>query len=163
MLQAIINRAQRSIDTLVAKYVTRAAVAVPFVIALGFGTAAATVKLVELYGSMTAYAVVAAMFGGVGMLAAAAIALSGPNPTVAVATGVAEESTTGSEQEMAPQSSADPELLLTAIGAIGPAAFPVLLRTIFRNLPLVLGVLVLAYLLLAETKASDVAVDPDPV
>ena len=68
MFQEIANRAQRAIDTLVSKYVTRLAVAVPFVVALGFGTAAASVKLTEMYGSMLANALLAGVFATFGLV-----------------------------------------------------------------------------------------------
>lgn len=155
MLQELANRAQRAIDTVVSKYVSRLAVAVPFVVALGFGTAAASVKLTEMYGSMLANAVLAGVFTIIGVVTAAAIAVSHTAPELAAAQpvgGVAEESATqqSSNEPLLPNA----DVMLAAVGAIGPAAMPFLFRLILRNLPLVLGVLVLAYLLLSDTGKS---------
>jgi hypothetical protein len=160
MLQAIVNRAQRSIDTLIAKYVTRVAVAVPFVIALGFGTAGLTAKLVETYGNIAAYALVAAIFAGLGLIAAAVIALSGSNPMSIAAPESANESADDTASTSSQDTRADTELLLTAIGAVGPAMLPALIRGLVRNVPLVVGVIVLAYLLFAEAKKSTSAQTP---
>ena len=53
MFQGLLMRAERSIDQVIAKYMGRAMVAVPLLVATGFATAALTVELVELYGSVT--------------------------------------------------------------------------------------------------------------
>ena len=152
MLQGLINRAQRSIDALASKYVMRVAVAVPFVIALGFGTAAAAVLLSEHYGSTTAYAILAASFAAVGLAAASAIALSGPNP---VAPAVTVEPAPLNGDTAGTTSSFDPQTMLAALGAIGPTALPGVLRLLTRNLPLVLAVVILAFLLFSQKAESE--------
>ena len=152
MLQAIVDRAQRAVDTLVSKYVTRAAVAVPFVVALGFGTAAATVKLTEEFGSMTAYAILAAVFGAVGLAAAAAIAMNGPDPVAGTDT---VEQVTASADATDRKSAIDPDIILAALGAVGPAALPGMVRLLARNLPLVFGIVIIVYLLFSDTKKAD--------
>src|SRR3990172_10885195 len=73
MLQGILQRAERKVDSVVAKYIGRATVAVPLVVAGGFATAALTVKLVELYGAVTAYALMAALFAVLSVVTAAVI------------------------------------------------------------------------------------------
>lgn len=159
MLQGIVNRAQRSIDTLVSKYVTRIAVAVPFVIALGFGTAAASIKLTEEFGSTFGHMILAGTFAAIGLAAAAAIAMSGPNPLpvsvpsepgAAVPEAVSDDGASG----------VSPELLMTAIGAIGPAALPGLIRLIARNMPLILLAVILSYLLFSNQRDSEPRLDP---
>lgn len=152
MLQAIVDRAQRAVDTLVSKYVTRAAVAVPFVVALGFGTAAATVKLTEEFGNMTAYAILAAVFGAVGLAAAAAIAMNGPDPVAGTDT---VEQVTASADATDRKSAIDPDIILAALGAVGPAALPGMVRLLARNLPLVFGIVIIVYLLFSDTKKAD--------
>ena len=151
MLQAIVDRAQRSIDMLVSRYVTRAAVAVPFIVAIGFGTAAATVKLTEEFGSMTAYSILASAFGTIGILAAAAIALRRPTPVVSEET--LAEATVASD-DTSKKASIDPEMILAAIGAVGPAALPAIARLLVKNLPLVFGLVVIAYLLLSKSETN---------
>ena len=72
MFAGLINRAKSAASGLVLKYVARASVAVPFVIALGCALAAITVMLVQRFGHVTAYWLVA---GGL-----AAIPSSLPSP-----------------------------------------------------------------------------------
>ena len=156
MFEAIVNRAQRSVETVVLKYVARAAVALPFIIALGFGTASAAVKLSEDFGTMTAYGILAASFAGIGLAASAAIAVSAPTP-VSVVKG-AEPPTAISEIENASTSTLpDTEVLLAALGTLGPTAIPGLARLLVRHLPLIVGLIVIAYLLLSSSKQPDVA------
>ena len=50
MFAGLINHAKAAASGLVLKYVARASVAVPFVIALGFALAAITVMLVQRFG-----------------------------------------------------------------------------------------------------------------
>jgi hypothetical protein len=59
MFAGLINQAKSAASGLVLKYVARASVAVPFVIALGFALAAITVMLVERFGHVTGYWLVA--------------------------------------------------------------------------------------------------------
>ena len=160
MFQEITNRAQRAVDTLVSKYVTRLAVAVPFVVALGFGTAAASVKLTDMYGSMIANAVLSGVFAVFGLLTAAAIAVNQPVPELIT------EPAGAVHHEPAPRSESEPLLanadaILAAIAAIGPTALPMVLRLLLRNLPLVLGVFVLTYLVFSGNRESAGTEMPD--
>lgn len=158
MLEGLVTRAQRSVDTLISKYVTRLAVAVPFVVALGFGTAAASVKLTEQYGSTGAHAILAGAFAGLGLMAVLAIAMSGA-ATNAAPDSSAENSKSDASANATAESegSLTPEFLLTVLGAVGPAALPPILRLVFRNLPVVLLAVILGYVLFSERKSSDVA------
>src|SRR5690606_29641685 len=73
MFQGLFKRAERSIDSVVARFVDRALVAVPLLVAAGFATAALTVKLVEVYGHVTAYAMMAALFAVIGAVTMAVL------------------------------------------------------------------------------------------
>jgi len=156
MFEAITNRAQRAIETLVSRYVTRLVVTVPFVVALGFATASAAIKLTEMYGSMRANAILAGIFGGVGVIAAMAIAMG----RSAIAEPALQPDTSAQAQNAIPNASEekpalDTDLILAAIGAIGPASLPMVLRMIVRNLPLLIGVVALAYLLFSDAANSE--------
>jgi hypothetical protein len=65
----LINQAKSAASHLVLKYVARASVAVPFVIATGFAIAAITVMLVERFGHVTAYWLVAGGLAAMGFIA----------------------------------------------------------------------------------------------
>jgi len=153
VFQSLVNRAQRSVDSLVSKYVARVVVAVPFVVAMGFGTAAASVKLTAEYGSMTAYTIMAVAFSAIGLVAAAAIALSSSQPATSSEARVAQTAESASEQPADTKESdfpIDPATVLSVLATVGPALAPSLLRLLARNLPLVTGLAVLAYLLFAD-------------
>jgi hypothetical protein len=69
----LINQAKSAASDLVLKYVARASIVVPFLIALGFALAAIPVMLVERYGQVTAYWLVAAGLAAIGSIAAIAV------------------------------------------------------------------------------------------
>ena len=75
MFAGLINQAKSAASGLVLKYVARASVAVPFVIALGFALAAVTVMLVERFGHVTAYWLLAGGLAAIGIVAAMAVSV----------------------------------------------------------------------------------------
>jgi hypothetical protein len=92
MFQGLINNAKSAVSGLVLKYVARASVAVPFLVALGFALAAITVMLVDRFGHVTAYWVVA---GGLALVGAmAAVIVSAREHEEEVAEQVAEKTDT---------------------------------------------------------------------
>ena len=153
MFESIINRAQHSVESVVTKYALRAAVTVPFLIAFGFGTAAATVKLVQMYGHTQAYSIIAAAFAVIGLIAAASIAATSPRSATAAA--VETQEAVGSESG-AEKSVFDSDLLVTTLGIVGPKAIPaipLLLRFAVRNWALVVALIGVAYLLMSEKQS----------
>ncbi len=158
MLQSILVRAQRSIDSLATKYILRLVAAVPFAIAAGFGTAAAAIKLSDVYDPLTAYTILAVAFAGLGLVVMAAIAVATQSPAEVP---VEEAETVAAEPLAAATDVPNARLALAAFGALGPAGLSKALGLLARNLPLVAGVLVLAYLMLAEAADRD-RVAPDP-
>jgi hypothetical protein len=75
MFQGLINSAKSAVSGLVLKYVARASVAVPFVIALGFALAAITVMLVDRFGQVIAYWAVAGGLALIGVIAAIVVSV----------------------------------------------------------------------------------------
>ena len=73
MFRRLINQVKNAVTGLVLTYVARASVAVPFVIAFGFTVAAITAMLVERFGAMTAYWMMAGGLAAVGAIAAVAV------------------------------------------------------------------------------------------
>jgi len=71
----LINQAKSAVSHLVLKYVARASVAVPFVIAAGFALAAITVMLVERFGHIMAYWLVAAGLALIGVIASIVVSV----------------------------------------------------------------------------------------
>jgi hypothetical protein len=71
----LINQAKSAASHLVLKYVARASVAVPFVIAAGFALAAITVMLVERFGHVMAYWLVAGGLALIGIMASIVVTM----------------------------------------------------------------------------------------
>jgi hypothetical protein len=68
MFKGLIDDAKSAAVSLVAKCLARAAVAVPFLIALGFAIAAATHMLSDRFGPVIAYCAVAGTFALLGLV-----------------------------------------------------------------------------------------------
>jgi len=75
LFAGLMNQAKDAVSGLVLKYVARASVAIPFVIALGFGIAAVSVMLVQRFGHVTAYWIMAGGLGAIGVIAAIAVSI----------------------------------------------------------------------------------------
>jgi len=136
----LINQAKSAASDLALKYVARASVAIPFVIAVGFALAAITVTLVERFGQVTAYWLVAGGLAAVGIIAALAVSVK--EEEEAKAEQAAEESDT---QEVVSDPAAQaiaqtPIALLSALMTTPGGATSALgvARLLGRNFPLVL-------------------------
>ena len=70
MFKGLINSAKSAVSSLILKYVARASVAVPFVIALGFALAAVAAMLVDRFGHIAGYWLMAAGLAAIGVIAA---------------------------------------------------------------------------------------------
>ena len=70
MFRGLISDAKAAAGAVIVKYVARASVAIPFLIAAGFATAALTVMLVDRYGAQMAYWLLAGGFTVIGVVAA---------------------------------------------------------------------------------------------
>lgn len=142
MFQGIFRRAELAVDSVVAKYVGRVTVAVPLIVAAGFATAALTVKLVELYGAVTAYALMAALFAVLGMLTAAFVGIRPVGQEEAPAEAAAGES---SESVKEVENLLTPEVR-AVLATAAPMALPAVARVILRNLPLVVLLAIATYI-----------------
>jgi hypothetical protein len=136
----LINQAKSAVSGLVLKYVARASVAVPFVIALGFALAAITATLVERFGQVMAYWLVAGGLAAIGIVAA--IVVSVKEQEEEVAEQLAEKTDT---EEVVSDATAQ-AIVQTPIALLGTLlTFPSgatsalsAARILGRNLPLVL-------------------------
>jgi len=138
MFQGLINSAKSAVSGLVLKYVARASVAMPFVIALGFALAAITVMLVDRFGQITAYWTVAGGLALIGVIAA--IVVSVKEHEEEVAEQIAEKTDT---EEVVSDATAQamvqtPIALLGALFTSSPATALSGVGLLARNFPLVL-------------------------
>lgn len=157
MFQALFKRAERSIDKAVAKIAVRSLVAVPLLLAGGFVTAALTMKLVESYGAIIGYALMAALFGVIGLVALAIVGIS--------STSTPAEERIAAEPENAADTTKDVGDLLTPevralLASAMPVAVPGLLRGIGRNLPLIF-ILTVVIVVISEFAAPPDTEDGD--
>ncbi|HEX5958609.1 MAG TPA: hypothetical protein VFY92_08145 [Hyphomicrobiaceae bacterium] len=149
MFAGLVNEAKAAASGLVLKYVTRASVAVPFAIAIGFALAATTVTLVQWFGQATAYWIMAAGLAVIGLIAAAAVSIREEQEEKAEA--LAEQTDT---QDVVSEATAQamgqvPFALLGALATAPGGATTLLpvLRLLARNLPLVLLLVIIGTLL----------------
>ena len=75
MFVGLINDAKAAVSHLVLRYVARASVAIPFVLALGFAVGAIAVMLVERFGHVTGYWIMAGGLAAIGIVAAIAVSV----------------------------------------------------------------------------------------
>ena len=142
MLRGAINNAASAAGALLAGYVARVAVAVPFIIGFGFATAALSLLLVDRFGPRNAYLMIAGIFALFGL--AGALIVSGREHGEKVEPEAkTDASRTASklvaEETSATAASALPFAVLgTVLSTLGPAPFLSLLGILGRNLPLVM-------------------------
>lgn len=75
MFAGRINRAQRAASGLVLKYLARASVAIPFLIALGFALAALSAMVVERFGYVFGCWIMAGVLTLIGVIATIAVSI----------------------------------------------------------------------------------------
>lgn len=146
MFSALFRRAQVTVDNAIGHAINRIIVALPFLVAAAFGTAALTIRLTRELGPETGYLVLAGLFAIIGLIVAAVMYRSASPGTAdgpaAVAATAADASAEESQHEPAAQAEdglgkEDREMLNAALSAIGPLALPALLRLLVSNLPLI--------------------------
>ncbi|MFN3868087.1 MAG: hypothetical protein ACK4MF_03350 [Hyphomicrobiaceae bacterium] len=144
MFGFLFRRAQATVDNAISQVVNRAIIAVPFIVAAGFLTAAAAGWLHRHYDAETAHLILASGFATIGLLTALILNTRGDRGGTDTVTSTAEQSAAGIEAEMpsaaASLSAADRELLMSTLSAAGPLALPVLFRFVSRNLPIIMAI-----------------------
>jgi hypothetical protein len=170
VFRSLINDAKSAAGAVLARYAVRASVAVPFLVAAGFGTAALTVILVERYGPLIAYCMMAAGFAAVGVVAALIVTVKEQEEEVAEASAEQNDTAQVSTEAAAQAAVQLPIALLGTLltSPAGPGAAAGGLKVIGRNWPLVL-MLVLVGLLFwpidnkegVEEAAADREADKD--
>jgi hypothetical protein len=161
----LINQAKSAVSGLVVKYVARASVVVPFVIAAGFALAAITVMLVERFGQVMAYALVAGGMALIGVVAALAVSVKEQEEEIAEQ--LAEEADTGEVMSEATAQAVvqTPIALLGALLSVPGGATSALgvVRVLGRNLPLVLLLVTLGLLFWPSEETAPPEGDVDAV
>lgn len=171
MFGFIVRRAQATVDNALGQLAYGLLVAVPLLVALGFATAALSLRLERMYGAEASHLIVAGLFAAAALVGWLVFTLrtTAPAPGIDAPSVDSETSAAAADTKDAPFAGftpADRELLMTALTTAAPVALPSLLRAVLRNLPLLLFVLAAAFVLTrpgasreAETAAGD-AVSP---
>ena len=139
MFRGLINDAKTAAGSLVGKYLVRASVAVPFIVAIGFAVAAITLLLVDRFGAINAYLMVAGGFTLVGLVAALAVTVKEQEEVVAESKAEAGDTASVATDAAAQAAVQAPLALLGTLFATpaGPAALAGGVRMLGRNIPLV--------------------------
>lgn len=155
----LINQAKSTVSRVVLQYAARASVAVPFVIALGFALAAIAVMLVERFGHVAGYWMMAGGLAAIGVIAWIVVSVKEHEEEVAEQrdeqADTHEVVSGATAQAMAQAPLALVGTLLSAPG--GAASVFKVARVLGRNFPLVL-LLVAIGALFWPTDATDDAV-----
>lgn len=159
LFQGLFKRAERTIDSAISRFVDRAAVAVPLIAAGGFATAALSLKLIELYGAVSAYTMMAVLFAVIGLITMVVNARSNEVPAEAGETS--DPGATESEKAEDEGPSLPPEMM-SVLTSIAPAAAPGIARGVVRNLPLIFILALVAFVIsrFAAAASSDEAASP---
>ena len=138
MFRGLINDAKAAAGSLVGKYLMRVSVAVPFIVAIGFGIAATTVFLVDKLGSLYAYLTIGGAFTLIGLMAALVVSVK--EQEEAAETKVEATDTASVATDAAAQAAVQaPLALLGTLFATpaGPAMLAGGTKALARNIPLV--------------------------
>jgi hypothetical protein len=157
MFRGLINDAKSAAGSLIARYLARASVAVPFIIAVGFAIAAITLTLVDKFGGIIGSWMVAGGFTLIGLVATLAVTVKEHEEEVAEQQ--AEAADTGDvASDAAAQAAA--QMPLALLGAalsspIGPSTLVSGAKMAARNIPLVVLMAFIAMLFWPSEPAAE--------
>jgi len=163
MFGSLFRRVQATFDRAVDSLVSRAIVAIPFLFAGGFGTAALSIRLNREFGSEMGFLILAAGFVALGVVTALVVRARSDAPAEADA---ADEDLAPVDGEAAASADApgfagaDRELIMAALTSAAPIALPAIVRTIGRNLPLVAAVAAAAFIISRGNGQAGTALEP---
>lgn len=154
LFESVLHRAEAMIGNVLEQALARALVALPLLIAAGFGTAALSTYVNAKYGVQTGQLIMAGGFATLGLLAMLFVSVVGPATiesgeaaTASDDAGTAEGGQSDDSPAMRAFGDAERELLTTMLASAAPVAVPGILRTLIRNLPLVILILIVAFIL----------------
>jgi hypothetical protein len=156
MFAALIHKAQATIDNVLGLALGRVIMAIPFIIAAGFGIAALSIWMNRQFGPELGNLIVALLFCVVGGITAAVVKAKTEPTTDDTSESERLASESGdTKSSKPPLSSVDHELLISALTTATPIALPRLIKMALRNLPL-LTVVGIAAFVLTRTSYTDV-------
>jgi hypothetical protein len=167
LFQGLINDAKAAVGSVIATYLARASVAVPFIAAAGFATAAMTFLLAEQFGVTAACWIVAGGFTAIGAVAALFVGIKEQEEAAASAEAAAEEEgvVNGAMEAVEQAVRQSPVELASALllsTPLGPRLLAGGMDSIRRNWPLVVLAALIALLFWAEDLESSEGDAPKP-
>lgn len=157
MFQSSIDDAKSAAGSLIAKHLARASVALPFLVALGFATAAITHILVDRFGEVNAYWVMAAGFAASGVIAMLAVSTKEYEKEVAEER-VVQKDTARVATDATAQATLEAALALIAAGLATPLGRDMVAagaKMAARNMPLIILLVLMAFLFWPIESASE--------
>jgi hypothetical protein len=157
MFRGLINDAKAAAGSLVGKYLVRASVAVPFVVAIGFGIAAVTLMLVDRFGAINAYLMAAGGFTVIGLIAAFVVSVKEQEEEVAETKAEASDTASVATDAAAQAAVQAPLALLGALLSTpaGPSALAGGAKMLARNIPLVVLLVLIGMLFWPTGQQAD--------
>jgi hypothetical protein len=151
----LISDAKAAAGAVIVKYVARASVALPFLVAAGFAVAGITVMLVDRFGALMAYWMLAGGFTAVGLVAALVVTVKEQEEEAVEAEAEAKDTSSVAAEAALQAPLALLGGLLTS-SPIGPSSALGLVRLLARNLPLILLLVLIGALLWpSESEAAE--------
>jgi len=163
MFAGLINHAKAAASHLVLKYVARASVAIPFLIAVGFAIAAIAVMLVDRFGHATAYWLMAGGLAAIGGIAAVVVSVKEHEEEAAEKVAEQDDSK-GVLGEATTEAMVQAPIALLGALATAPGGITAVLkvpRVLGRNYPLVLLLVMIGALFYPSAKDEQDDVRPD--
>ena len=157
MFRALINDAKSAagsaVGRYVVKYLMRALMALPFVVAAGFVTAAITMMLIDRYGAVAACWMVAGVFVVIGLVATLIVTLDERGREIAERRAAELDAARAASARAAAQA---PMMLLGALlsTSVGPGVVAGGAKALLRNLPLVALTGLIALLMKSSTSSA---------
>ena len=157
MFRGLINDAKSAAGSVIAKYLARASVALPFLLALGFATAAIASMLVERFGSIAGYWMVAGGFTLIGLVAALVVGVKEQVEEVADKRAEASDTAEVGTDAAAQAAVQMPLALLGALFSMPGGATAAVGggKMLVRNIPLVVLLVLIGMLFWPTERAAD--------
>ena len=154
MFGSLFRRAQATVDNAIDHVVNRVLVAIPFIVAAGFGTAALSMRLNREFGAEMGSLILAGGFVAVGLVVALIVRSRMDHPAEPTAED-AETVDRNAEQVADPGlPNVDRELLMAALTTAAPIALPSVFRALLRNLPLVAAIAAAGFVLTRDSHGT---------
>lgn len=148
MFGFVFRKAQATVDSAVGQLVNGLIMAVPFLVAFGFATAALAEWLHGLLDPMVANLVLACVFLVLGSLLAIALR-SRPNAIEEDVAAAGTDAAGTDEEKLRAHAftEADRELFMATASSLGPVLLPLLMRNLSKILPIVLALVAAGFVI----------------